>query len=64
MTTKTEPVIVVAERIGAGVYIEFTDGSTTLFPASFLYAQRSWYQIDVPSDGWEHDPQLRSCQRA
>ena len=31
-----------------GVFVEFADGKSALFPASFLSAHRPWYEIDVP----------------
>lgn len=41
---------VIAERLGNGVFIEFDDGKSALFPASFLSSHTPWYQIDVPPD--------------
>lgn len=35
-------------KLDNSLLIEFIDGTSALFPASFLYAHMPWYQLDVP----------------
>ncbi len=53
MTSETEPRVVAAKRIGDDAFIEFADGKSALFPASFLAAHRPWYAMELPHDASE-----------
>ena len=47
MTTVLDPFIFRAERLANGVFIEFTDGKSALYPASFLRSHLPWYMLDL-----------------
>ncbi len=48
MINNSAAYVLVAERLEGGVYVEFADGTSALFPASFLQAHSPWYGIDLP----------------
>ena len=54
MTTVCDSCIHRAEPLADGVFIEFSDGKSAFYPATFLRSHMPWYMLDlIPMTGEE-----------